>query len=392
MNTIGIDYEPSFTVISLNEEAENGYRPVSIGDGLRDIVPNAVAGESVWGSKAVLEARDLFEAAAPNSKTAWIDGAGPIYFWRQLFNHCYHHLGHVRPVWSNGYRLVVSLSSVEFEKEAGAVRDVVRQAGFDRPEVIFSPDALLGRWLSQAGESRIGVQNVLATVVTDACIIVRDYQLSFEKQQVAVIEAGTPRFFSGVGLSFWVNYVQRLLSERLGRSIPDQNRLAVRDAAIEMGVRLLHTPDLQPVIWQGPFRHLLPVPFIMTPKDRFAWQDSLTDIAQLHEFFERAFSNHGSRPPFDRLIWGGPGAICPCGVDMVKQVVPTEKFWDSNDSVNDIALGATWWHHFLSPYQQNLKWNPGEGSVSVEIRSNTGPESPESDTEDPLLCVPPWLR
>src|SRR6185437_10636612 len=132
MNTFGVDYQPTATMIALREEGGNDGREApniaSVGDGLRSSVPNAISLQGAWGSRADGHS-DVF--AAPPGSGAWIEEPGARLFWAGLYSRLSSYLGRLAPVRRNGYRLAIALQGADYGTEAYAVAALARAAGFD---------------------------------------------------------------------------------------------------------------------------------------------------------------------------------------------------------------------------------------------------------------------
>lgn len=393
MNQIGIDYQPTFTIIALNEETTLTHHPTLIGDGLREIIPNAVDGEEKWASFASQGNRvDYFAPQICNINT-WKDGSGPRIFWKNIYNQCFRHLGYVPPIWENGYQLTISLASKDFGQEAPILEEIAGQAGFNLVNCIFSPEALLCKWLSQIPRPyNISEYRVMCIVMEDACIITRNYLISFENQKVNILESEMPQFLEGIGLSYWVDFIHKSLSERLGVDIPAQHDLAIRDSAIEMGIMLKNANEMNSVAWQGPLRNRLPTPFVLSKNDCFSWEKSLRYLDQIKDTVGRSILSSRSEKTVDQVIFGGPGAVCPCGLDSILENIPAGKLWKSKTPLSDIAIGATWWSQFGATSKEKVKWEQDLTTVNENIIEKATIENPDDSLIDTNHLIPPWLR
>jgi len=110
MNTFGIDYQPTVTMIALREDGRESLETASVGDGIRAMIPNVVAPGGFWGSEAEKRAGKVSAQAADS---AWIEEPGARLFWEGLYARLSSYLGRLAPhalAWpppccrGNGYR------------------------------------------------------------------------------------------------------------------------------------------------------------------------------------------------------------------------------------------------------------------------------------------------
>src|SRR5262249_30346141 len=103
MNTFGIDHQRTVTVIDLCEGRGPGRRVRRVGDGSRNLIPNAVAGESRWGSTALELAGSACATGWDKLEDGiWVDQPGASAFWQGLYRRLYAYLGRMGPTVANG--------------------------------------------------------------------------------------------------------------------------------------------------------------------------------------------------------------------------------------------------------------------------------------------------
>ena len=139
MNTIGIDYQQTLSVVCLGEGSGGSKSVRNVGDGLRLIIPNAVHGEDLWGSRALEAGAGIADVA----DGPWLAEPDASRFWLGLYQRLYAFSGRVAPTSKKGYRLVAGLQTVDLRAAAEGVERLCGQAGFGAPTCISSTDALL---------------------------------------------------------------------------------------------------------------------------------------------------------------------------------------------------------------------------------------------------------
>ncbi len=127
MNSIGIDYQQTVSVVCLGEGSGASARVRNVGDGLRPLIPNAVYGENLWGSRA-LEAGARIAAAEDGP---WLAEPDASRFWLRLYERMYAFLGRIPPTSQRGYRVVAGLQAANWRSAVDGVERLCGQAGFD---------------------------------------------------------------------------------------------------------------------------------------------------------------------------------------------------------------------------------------------------------------------
>lgn len=391
MNALGIDYQQTTTVVSLREGASARLR--SVGDGLRDLIPNAVRGQTMWGSRALLDANreDLRQGDAGNSGP-WLDPDGAPIFWRQLYQRTRGYLGGLEPVPANGYRLVIGLQADPFPWAAKAISQLAKTAGFVDPICVPAPDALLCRWLAEGNAA--GERIVAAVVVGDTAAAVRAYRLRVdERGQTTVTAVGPMCFLPNVGQADWMRQITTLVANRSGGKIPPEEELPVRDAAIEFGMQLGRAGDHESITWTGPLRERMVMPIQVTRAGILALLDIQAFNHNLAAALSSAMAGLKVTKPPDVILRGGSGAAWPFGLSALTQIVPAGKIWQSADPEHDVAYGTAWWPEVGEPYADVLHWKglalqPPITPPPLSPAPMDSVGSPVSDLDQ----IPPWKR
>ena len=394
MNTLGIDYQQTSTVIALREGDEPGVRLRSISDGQRRLIPNAVLGQQTWGSHALLaEERGGLRQGDDRQEGPWLDPAGAPVFWRALFRRAVAYLGGLEPVPTNGYRLVVGFQAENFPVAAAAVVRLATAAGFADPVCIPATDALLCRWLA---ERRTFDQHLVASVVQgDTSTTVRAYRLHpGEAGRATVTAAGAITTVPGAGQAAWVRRITQLVSDRLGGTIPAEDELAVREAAVEFGARLSQSDEHQAVAWSGPLSERMLEPVQTTRAASLALPEIQALEEALGAALAKALAKTGAGDQPDLVLRGGPGAVWPFGLNALLKTVPAKRIWQSADPAQDVAWGAAWWPETGKLSEQVLRWS--SASVARVGPSVTVAPAPQPAIAEPSEAesapVPPWKR
>src|SRR5262245_34002563 len=128
MNAFGIDHQRTMSVVWLREGRGSAARLRSIGDGYRRLIPNAVAGENIWGSRAALAAEPYSAPGSDNlADGLWFSLPDAPRFWRGLYQRLSSYLGRISPISQNGYSAVVALPAENFRTSAQAVEQWCQQ-------------------------------------------------------------------------------------------------------------------------------------------------------------------------------------------------------------------------------------------------------------------------
>jgi hypothetical protein len=384
MNTFGVDLQPTVTVIALREEGEAGSQTVSVGDGVRPIVPNAVTPDGAWGSWA--ERRSAFFAAREGDG-AWMEEPGARLFWAGLYARLRSYLGRLAPLRKNGYRLVIALQGANFRTEAHEVAALARAAGFDDIAVIPATHALLCRWLASPLAERERARTVLAIVVGEASTLVSGFQLEWTRGLPVMYAASAPCSVEGAGQSAWNRRVLDLLRTRLKEEPPAAHSRALQDAAVRYAVRLSQAEPHEPVEWHEIFEDRLYAPLALTHEEITAWPESIAFANHLPETMRDALRTIGSRSA-DLIAVGGLGAVWPFAGQIAAQM---GRVWNSGATGDDVAAGATWWGELCEhPSGMLLEAMPGLEVPAAPLPIDLREAEPAPSTAPPVL--PPWLR
>jgi hypothetical protein len=389
MNTVGIDYQQTATVIALREGEGQDARLRSLGDGLRRLIPNAILGQRAWGSSALLaEDRGGLRRGDDRQDGPWLDPAAAPVFWSSLYRRVQAYLGGLAPVPANGFHLVVGLQAQAHPAAAAAVARLAAQAGFDDPACIPATDALLCRWLA---ERAADYSVVVAVIQGDTSTAVRAYRLRPRAGGRAIVEAASAiSTVPGAGQAAWVRRISDLLAGRLGGAIPAEEELAVRDAAIEFGARLSHGDDHEPITWSGPLSERMVKPVQITRAASLALPEAQQLDVALGAGLAKALAGVNVTQAPDLILRGGPGAAWPFGLQALAAVASSKRIWQSADPAQDVAWGAAWWPELGQPSEQALRW---QGAPSLAAPPAPPPPADLSTpSEAESAPVPPWKR
>jgi hypothetical protein len=341
MNAFGIDYQRTLTVVSLREGGGAGALVRSVGDGQRALIPNAVRGEALWGSRALPgPAADLLSGSEPLRDEPWTDAPGAPEFWRGIYGRLYSYLGRLKPGRESGYPVVVALQAPETRPAAVGVEALARAAGFADPCFIPAPHALLCRWLAEQAAGATGERAVVAVAVGDTSTLVAAYRVREQGGRLARVTAwsGSVRRIES-GQAGWVNKVLDCVNSRLTESTPVGTGLPMRVAAMEFGARLFRAADGRQVQWTGPFHDRMYEPLLLGARDCSLWPE-VKSLAALPEEIRRAAEKVGGTGGPDLVLLGGVGAGWPFVRDLLADAGPV---WASDTPQEDVARGAAWW-------------------------------------------------
>ena len=343
MNTIGIDYEQTLSVVCLGE-GSGGFMGVrNVGDGLRSIIPNAVHGEDLWGSRAL-------EAGAKIADVVdgpWLAEPDASQFWLGLYQRLYAFSGRIAPTSKKGYRLVAGLQAVDWRAATEGVERLCGQAGFGDPTCISATDALLARHLAERRRIPTGDTVITAVAVGDTSTAVCSYRLRRDAQGAGLprllARDSTPRHLP-YGHAHWAGRLLVNISDLFTEPIHSGYDLAMRDSALEFGSRLRRAPAGRAVTWTGPLRDKLYTPLELTVADCCAWPEAAPLVRQLPDMIRESAAalepsgGRAARP--DLILVGGVGALWPFAVIAAATVGPVQQ---SNSPEEDVARGAALW-------------------------------------------------
>jgi hypothetical protein len=382
MNTFGIDLQPTVTVIALREEGEAGSQIVSVGDGVRPIVPNAVSAAGEWGSWAdggpqVFVARE--------GDRVWMEEPGARLFWNGLYARLRSYLGRLAPLRKNGYRIVIALQGANFRTEAHEIGALARAAGFDDIALIPATHALLCRWLASPLAERDHARTVIAIAVGEASTLVSGFHLDWIRGLPVIRAASAPVSIEDSGQAAWNRRVLDLLRARLKEDMPAAHSRALQDAAVRYAVRLSQAEQNEPVEWHEIFEERLYAPLSLSYAELMTWPESIAFAHRLPEAVRDGLRTIGARSA-DLIAVGGLGAVWPFGRRLAAELGPV---WNSGGTGDDVAAGATWWGELCEHPSGMLL----ESAPVVELP--VAPPAPDPDEParrgaQPIL--PPWQR
>jgi hypothetical protein len=341
MNTFGVDYQPTVTVIALREDGgddgREGAHVASVGDGVRSSIPNAISREGAWGSRADGNASAY---AASIGSGAWVEEPGARLFWSGMYRRLCSYLGRMAPVRKNGYRVAIALQGANYRTEAHAVAALARAAGFDEVTAIPATHALLCRWLAAPLLEPKHEQAVIAIAVGEASTLVAGFQLEWDSRGLPSIgSASDPVSIEGVGQAAWNRRLLDLVRKRLNEEPPAGFERSLQDAATRYALRLSESGDDQPVEWREIFEERLYAPLLLTYADCAAWPEAFSLSQRLPEAVRGALRAIGSDAA-ELLLVGGVGSVWPFAERVARTLGPV---WRSGAPGDDVAAGATWW-------------------------------------------------
>jgi len=378
MNTFGIDYQPTVTVIALREEDGGGAHIASVGDGIRAVIPNAIARDGAWGSRADRHA-PVF--AASSTGGAWVEEPGARLFWGGLYGRLRSYLGRLEPVRRNGYRVAIALQGANYSTDAHAVAALARAAGFDDIVAIPATHALLCRWLASPVLERGKEHVVVAIVVGEVSTLVGGFQLEWDSRGLPSVRAASTPLSLEAGQADWNRRLLDLVRKRLNEEPPAGFERSLRDAAIRYAIRLSQSSDNQQVEWREIFEERLFAPLSLSYAECGAWPESVSFSHQLPEAVRGALRTVGSESA-DLLVVGGLGSVWPFAEKVAQGLGPV---WHSGVAGDDVAVGAAWWGELCEhPSGMLLDAVPAiEAAASPQIIAETTPGQ---------SVLPPWER
>jgi hypothetical protein len=345
MHAIGVDYQRTLAVICLREGPCSTAKIRSVGDGLRHLIPTAVLNEKQWGSAAMLAADP--KRLCGNSHLAddpWLDELGATLFWRGLYRRLYTYLGYIQPTEQSGYRLVVSLPAAGYELACEQITHFCQVVGLRDPTIIPLTDAILSRWMTEQMLATSGESVVAVAAIGDTSSSVRAYRIHAPS-------SGYPRILSAsrivslaeTGQAWWIQNILRSVETRLGQSPPPELELGLRDAAIELGMRLGSAAAKQAIAWAGPLQKHLFTPLQWTRQECTGWPEVSRLANALPIAIRDTVTSIEDRSTPDMLLVGGVGAVWPFARDIAIKLIAQEKIWQSFTPQEDGAWGAACW-------------------------------------------------
>lgn len=337
MNTIGIDYGQTYTIVGLLEQGQTQTSQQLIGDGSYTIIPNAVCDKAFGSHVYHTDLMDRIQSGNPVSKGVWLDGAGPPVFWEHIYERIKAYIG-CDPTQINHYQVVIALPlcGSSFEDEKYKTELLCRKAGFDHIETISSTDALLCQWLAQQGLAQQKLQktkNIVVFAIGDTYATVQDYIIKSDENGFAGITFSVKNFnLLGVGRSIWI---KRLISEfckLYGLKIADKQTHVLNESAVAFLMKLFRQDSSHILFWS---------PFISN-NDVFSLERSYEIVNNWPEFkiLSEFVKQHVERQNNQFIVWGGIGSFWQ------PDTIKSREIKSSQTNLVDIALGATYWPKF----------------------------------------------
>ncbi|HLJ53579.1 MAG TPA: hypothetical protein VKT77_00995 [Chthonomonadaceae bacterium] len=372
MNSIGIDFQQTVTILCIGEGTGPATRVRSVGDGLRPIIPNVVSGE-LWGSRALdgggqesgpggrnanrspddgrlggesaASSNQDWGAAGAPSDGPWLAEPDASRFWQGLYGRLYAFLGRIPPTSQRGYRLIAGLQALDGRAASDGVCRLAAQAGFGPPTCIAATDALLARHLSEtrqgsAGESTITVISAGDTATTVCSYRMRRESLASGRIATRILARDTSPRHLPFGHAHWAGRLLVHITDLFTEPIQSGSELAMRDAALEFGSRLRRAPAGRSVTWTGPHRDKLYAPLELTYSDCASWPETSHYLAMLPDMIRDSAAALGVRSRPDLILVGGIGALWPFPVAAAASV---GQVLQSGSPEEDVARGAAWW-------------------------------------------------
>jgi hypothetical protein len=381
MNTFGIDYQPTVTMIALREDGRESLETASVGDGVRTMIPNVVAPGGLWGSGAEKRAGKVSAQAADS---AWIEEPGARFFWEGMYARLSSYLGRLAPLRKNGYRLSIALQGANYSTDAHAVAGLARAAGFD--DFVLTPctHALLCRWLASSALEVEPPRTIVTIAVGESSTMVSAFQIEWRFRIAPAIQAASvPICLEESGFATWNGRLLELLRERSSEPPPEGQERALRDAAFRFAVRLEQAAENQRVEWFEMFADRLFAPLSLSYSDCIAWPEAVAFARQLPEAVCNSLRNIGSAKG-DVLVVGGVGSVWPFAERITAKL---GRVWRSGAAGDDVAAGATLWGDLCEhPSGMLLDASPST-ETGPSLPATTGGHATESRTS-----LPPWER
>jgi hypothetical protein len=398
MNVFGIDYQRTLSVISLREGRNANNSPHSVGDGLRTLIPNTVLGDKLWGSRALLSVEPgRLSGSETLADGPWLDEPGASLFWRGLYRRLFSYIGRVRPTMQEGYRVVVSIQAADYQAAAEDIKQLCHIVGLNNTACIPATDALLCRWMAEQSTNEEREHLVTAIAVGDTSVLIRAYRVQCETGRFPrIVAAGQPVHLVRAGLAWWVTRVLELVHARFNEPIPLGHELALRDAVIEFGTQLGRTYPSREIEWTGLFRERMYAPVKVTLQDCKSWPE----VASLHLALPAAIrdtsvaAGGGTKP--DLVVLGGVGAVWPFTRSVIAAAEPKLEIWQSDNPLEDVSCGATWWplvgEAYMDQLQQESRPAPSRAAEYTNRTARPSVEPPDVGIDSDTDVLPPWKR
>lgn len=394
MSTLGVDYQQTLLSICLREGSYQNACFRFIGDGIQTLIPNVIyqdAQNQLWGSKALR-----------NKEFSWLTKVSAceglsypnLDIWNHIYCHLYNFLGRVTPRPENNYQLVVAPQVENHSQVAKNIERVCLTAGFKSPTIIYTPAAILSRWVAEHAISQIDEKKIVVVVaVGDISAIVGAYELYPNTQQSSppfyLTNASPQIHISNTGLAYWNAKLLSIVSTKLKNSITPEYNLGMRDAALEFGRYLGKVDRHQLLDWNGPLKQKMYASLDITRKQCEIWPEVYNFTLCLPTAIEQALSAIDSKQP-DFILVGGAGAIYPFAKDIA---IKFGQVWQSSNPEQDVAQGAACWPSVGSSWNNLLKQKETALPQNQKLPEKPSAPSNQTSTFQPKSkLIPPWQR
>lgn len=369
MIVLGIDYQRTHSVVCLREGHSPRWPPVSVGDGRRPLIANAVAGNSWAGDALAYPEVQRHWAGAALTSAAWTDTPGAPEYWAGLGRRVRQFLGDQGEV----RRAAVVLPAGD---RAGAerIREFAGGVGLADPVCLLSGRAALAAAL-YGGDWREPAQVALFVVVGDCQTEVFAYRVEWTEGRPSVVAAVRPVIIPRTGAALWRREIIHAVRQRCPAETADTRWDAVLcPAAVEFGLRLVAAEEDDQVLeWTGPLRERMLAPPHFSRDECRLW-DSVVWLRQALPVALRhvaAAIGAGSPPA---MFLAGPGATWPFAAGAAADIGRLSTL-DAPELT--LARGAAWWLDFTEPLLP-AGLDDEQAPQSVEsLRGEAAPVTPE---------------
>jgi hypothetical protein len=318
-------------------------------------------------------------------------------FWQHVSRRLYAFLGRTAPILENGYQVVVALPGANFEHRATAVKRWASEAGLKDVVCIPAIDALFCRWL--ASEPADEAEVVALVMLGDTGCEVAARQVQRERGLLRAAGGSETIRLGGTGQAWWLRELLDVVRSRFKEALPPGYDLALKDAALEFGLRLGGADKDHGLRWTGVFHERMYAPLYVRRCDWLTWNSVAALELQLPDAIGQAVRAIG-RQRLSRVVLGGPGVGWPFAFETVEGLAAS---WQSKAPLEDVAGGATWWPELgdhatvavPAPVVIPASRAVGNAEASGHDRTAVNEHSPSPDEmETPASSqeVPPWER
>jgi len=341
MIVVGIDYQPVHTAVCVREGRAPGWPPVSVGDGRRALIANAIAGSAWSGDALGYPLQERHWAGSPLRPGPWIDAPGAPLFWAGLRARLKAFLGGQ----TASLRATVVESSGDPYARARVV-DLASGAGFINSTCLLSGRAALTAALYGGETVKASTQTLLFAVIGACQTEVFAYRLEWRRERPWVVAASRPIVITSAGEALWCRQVVHAVKERCPEGADDRRDGLLWPAAAEMSACLTAAEDDAEVLeWSGPLRDQMPAPPQFSRAECYLWDS----VVRLDRYLSEALAHAArevSNPAPASVLLAGPGARWPFAARAAAPVAPVSTL-DAPELA--LARGAAWWPDFAEP-------------------------------------------